>query len=293
MRSQLFVPADSEKMLAKATQSGADCLILDLEDSLTADRKPQGRKTALAFMKERRPPGQQIYVRINPLGSGMALQDLAAVMAGAPDGIMLPKCRSGADVRELDHYLSALEAREGLPQGQTKILPIVTEVAGGLFTMSSYQDCGPRLMGMMWGAEDLSADLGASIKRLPDGAYDDPYRLARTVTLLGAKAAGVIPFDTVFIDFKDLAGLETECLAARQAGFLAKPAIHPAQVETINRAFSVALDEVEWARKVVRAFADNPSSGVVGLDGVMLDRPHLRQAETLLARAEEQSRQPE
>jgi citrate lyase subunit beta/citryl-CoA lyase len=165
----------------------------------------------------------------------------------------------------------------------------VTEVAGGIFSMGSYADCGPRLFGMMWGAEDLSADVGASIKRLPDGVYDDPYRLARALTLLGARAAGVIPFDTVFIDFRDPEGLEAECLAARQAGFLAKPAIHPAQVDIINRAFSVTPEEIEWARKVVKAFADNPSSGVVGLEGVMLDRPHLRQAETILARAAEQS----
>ena len=288
MRSQLFVPADSERKMAKAAESGADCLILDLEDSLTPDRKPEGRRTALDFMRERRPPGKLIYVRINPLTSGMALDDLAAIMAGAPDGIMLPKARSGDDVRELGNYLSALEAREGIPQGRTRILPIVTEVAAGMFAMASYQNCGPRLIGLMWGAEDLSADVGASSKRLPDGSYDDPYRLARTLTLLGSVAAGVIPFDTVFIDFRDDEGLEAECLAARQAGFLGKPAIHPAQVETINRAFSVSAEEVEWAQKVVKAFADNPSSGVVGLEGVMLDRPHLRQAETILARAAEQ-----
>ncbi len=289
MRSQLFVPADSESKLAKAAGCPTDCLILDLEDSLTPHRKPEGRRTALAFMKESRPENQLIYVRINPLASGMALEDLAAIMAGAPDGIMLPKCRSGDDVRELAHYLNALEVREGLSPGQTKVLPIVTEVAAGMFSMSSYQDCSPRLIGMMWGAEDLSADLGASSNRQPDGAYDDPYRLARTLTLLGAVAAGVIPFDTVFIDFRDPQGLEAECLAARQAGFLGKPAIHPDQLEIINRAFSVTPEEVEWARKVVQAFADNPSSGVVGLDGVMLDRPHLKQAETLLARAESQA----
>lgn len=288
MRSQLFVPADSERKMAKGAESAADCLILDLEDSLTLDRKPEGRRMALAFMQERRPPAQQVYIRINPLTSGMALEDLAAIMAGAPDGIMLPKCRSGEDVRTLSLYLDALEAREGIEQGRTQILPIVTEVAAGVFTMSSYAGCSPRLMGMMWGAEDLSADVGASVKRLPDGSYDVPYRLARAVTLLGARAAGVIPFDTVFIDFRDPEGLEAECLAAREAGFLAKAAIHPAQVDIINRAFSVTEEEIEWARRVVKAFADNPSSGVVGLDGVMLDRPHLRQAETILARAAEQ-----
>ena len=286
MRSQLFIPADSEKKLAKGAESGADCLILDLEDSLTLERKPEGRRMALEFMRERRPPRQQVYVRLNPLTSGMLLEDLAAIMAGAPDGVMLPKCRSGEDVREVGYYLSALEAREGLPEGQTKILPICTEVAEGVFTMLSYKGCSPRLMGMTWGAEDLAADVGASIKRLPNGRYDDPYRMARSVVLLGAVAAGVVPFDTVFIDFRDPEGLEAECKAARQAGFLAKMAIHPAQVDIINRAFSVSSEELEWARKVVRAFADNPTSGVVGLEGVMLDRPHLRQAETIIARAD-------
>lgn len=288
MRSQLFVPADSEKKMVRGSESAADCLILDLEDSLTQERKPEGRRMALEFMRGRRPPGKQIYVRVNPLASGMILEDLAAIMAGAPDGIMLPKCRSGEDVALVGQYLSALEVREGVPEGQTKILPIVTEVATGVFTMPSYKGCSPRLIGMTWGAEDLAADVGASIKRLPDGVYDDPYRLARAVTLLGAVAAGVIPFDTVFIDFRDPKGLEAECVAARKAGFLAKMAIHPNQLEIINRTFSIAPDELDWARKVVQAFADNPTSGVVGLDGVMLDRPHLRQAETLIARAKAQ-----
>ena len=289
IRSQLFVPGDSEKKMAKGSESDADCLILDLEDSLIQDRKPEGRRMTLEFMQQRRPPGKQIYVRVNPLTSGMILEDLAAIMAGAPDGILLPKCRSGEDVAQVGHYLSALEAREGVPEGQTRILPICTEVAVGVFTMASYAGCSPRLIGMTWGAEDLAADVGASIKRLPDSRYDDPYRLARSVTLLGAVAAGVIPFDTVFIDFRDPEGLEEECLAARKAGFLAKMAIHPAQVDIINRAFSITPDELEWARKVVQAFADDPTSGVVGLDGVMLDRPHLRQAETIIARAAAQA----
>ena len=285
MRSQLFVPADSEKKMVRGSESAADCLILDLEDSLTQERKPEGRRMALEFMRGRRPPGKQIYVRVNPLTSGMILEDLSAIMAGAPDGIMLPKCRSGSDVTQVGHYLSALEAREGLPVGRTRILPIVTEVAQGVFTMPSYMGCSPRLIGMTWGAEDLAADVGASIKRLPNGRYDDPYRMARSLTLLGAVAAGVIPFDTVFIDFRDPEGLEAECMAARKAGFLAKMAIHPVQLDVINRAFTITPDELDWARKVVQAFADNPTSGVVGLDGMMLDRPHLRQAETLIARA--------
>lgn len=275
--------------MAKAADSAADCLILDLEDSLTPERRPEGRRLALDFLRARRRGGQQVYVRINPLGGPDALADLAAIMAGAPDGIMLPKCPSGEQVGMLDHYLSALEAREGIEQGQTRILPIVTEVAAGVFAMGSYRGCSARLYGMMWGAEDLAADIGAGIKRLPDGSYADAYRMARAATLLGAAAAGVVPFDTVFIDFRDPEGLEAECLAARKEGFRAKPAIHPAQLEIINRAFSVTADEVAWARRVVQAFADHPQAGVVALDGVMLDKPHLTQAKTLLDRAEEQT----
>ena len=283
MRSQLFVPGDSERKMAKATDSGADCLILDLEDSLTPERRPEGRRIIRAYLESRATRRQQLYVRINPLGSEAILADLAAIMPGAPDGVMLPKCRSGADVRVVDHYLSALEAREGLPAGSTKILPIVTEVAEAFFGLGSYAGCSPRLMGLMWGAEDVAADLGAGHNRRPDGSYEDVFRLGRSGTLLAAVAAGVIPFDTVFIDFRNLEGLEAECLAARRVGFLAKAAIHPGQVETINRAFSVTAEEVDWARRVVKAFADDPTAGVVGLDGVMLDKPHLRHAETILA----------
>ena len=287
MRSLLFVPGDSEKKMAKGAACAADGLILDLEDSVAPENRAVGRQLTRAFLERSDVPNLR-YVRINPLESPDALADLAAVVGGAPDGVMLPKCAGVEQVAQLDHYLSALEAREGLAPGGISILPIITETAAAMFSTHTYQQAGPRLTGLMWGAEDLSADLGASRKRLTDGQYDEPYRLARTLTLLAAHAAGVIPFDTVYVDFRDAAGLEAECLEGRQMGFLGKAAIHPDQVEIINRAYSVTAEEEAWAEKVVRVFAENPGMGVIGLDGVMLDRPHLRQAERLLARAKAQ-----
>ena len=287
MRSLLFVPADSEKKITKGAASAADGLILDLEDSVAPQNRPAGRELTRSFLAQPR-TGKTLIVRINPLATPDALPDLAAVAGGAPDGVMLPKCAGAEEVVRLDHYLTALEAREGLPPGQIKIFPIITETAAAMFTTHSYQGASPRLTALMWGAEDLSADLGASRKRREDGQYDDPYRLARTLTLLAAHAAEVIPMDTVFIDYRDEAGLRAECLEGRQMGFLGKAAIHPAQIAIINEAYSVTPQEEAWAAQVVAAFAENPGAGVIGMDGVMLDRPHLRQAERLLERAKAQ-----
>lgn len=286
MRSFLFVPADSEKKMEKGLTSGADALIVDLEDSVALERKAEGRALTLRFLKEKRRAEQSVFVRINPIHDPLALEDLAAVMAGAPDGIVLPKCQDEEDVWELGNYLSALEVREGLEKGTTRILPVATETAASVFGLPSYTQDEGRLYGLCWGAEDLSADLGASEKRNPDGTYKDVYRLARSHTLLASVAAGVAPIDTVFIDFRDDAGLEAECIAARKEGFVAKAAIHPQQVPIINQAFSVTPEEILWAEEVVKAFSENPGAGVIGLKGVMLDRPHLRQAEKILKRAQ-------
>jgi citrate lyase subunit beta / citryl-CoA lyase len=283
MRSLLFVPGDSDKKLEKSLGSGADALILDLEDSIAAGRKDAARHVTRAFL-DRRSGTAKLFVRINPLASGLALDDLAAVAGGRPDGIVLPKSAGGDDIRTLDHYLAALEAREGLPAGATRILPIVSETAAAMFALGSYQGCSPRLCGMMWGCEDLAAAVGASDNRLPDGSYPPPFELARSLCLLGAVAAGVAPIDTVFPDYRDEAGLEREAAAAARLGFTAKAAIHPAQIAAINRAFTPDAAAVAWARKVVAAFAANPDSGVVGLEGKMLDRPHLTAAERVLAR---------
>ena len=290
-RAWLFVPGDSERKLAKAEGIGADVLILDLEDAVAAERRPAGRALVREYLSARRVTSgarrPELWVRINPLASGEALADLAGVMPGAPDGIVLPKTDSGADAAQLAHYLAALEAREGIGDGRTRILPVATETARALFHLHSYTGVTPRLAGLTWGAEDLPAALGASTNRGADGELAFVYQLARSLCLAGAVAAGVQPVDTVYPDFRDAAGLEKTCARARMDGFTGKIAIHPDQVGVIQRAFSPTADEVARARRVVAAFRANPTAGTVGLDGQMLDKPHLTQAERVLALAGE------
>jgi citrate lyase subunit beta/citryl-CoA lyase len=285
MRSLLFVPGDSEKKLAKSLGSGADALILDLEDSVVAERKPEARKISRDFLGNRS-GSAKLFVRVNPLSSGMILDDLAAIVGGRPDGIVLPKSEGGDDIRKVDHDLAALEASEGLPVGGIAILPIVTETAAAMFALGTYAGSSARLCGMTWGCEDLAAAVGAAENRRPDNSYLPPFELARSLCLFGASAAGVAAIDTVFTDFRDDAGLDRESRAAERVGFTGKVAIHPAQIATINRAFTPNAAAVSWARKVVDAFAANPSAGTVGLEGKMLDRPHLRAAQRVLERAE-------
>lgn len=283
MRSILFVPGDSERKIGKAGASGADALILDLEDSVAPENKAAARTCTRAALAE--PRSSLAYVRINGLDTGLAEADLEAVMSGRPDGIVLPKSRSDRDVRDLSSRLDALEAAHGSPPGSTRILPIVTETAASLFHVGTYHDAGPRLAAMSWGAEDLSADLGASANRDETGAYLDAYRLARTLCLAGAVAAGVAPVDTVYTNFRDDDGLRREAEAAAREGFTAKLAIHPAQVPVINEVFTPSGEALDRARRIVEAFSDAGNAGVIGLDGEMLDRPHLARAEKLLARA--------
>lgn len=282
MRSFLFVPADSERKFARGKESGADALIIDLEDSVAAAKRPEARILAGRFLAETRPASQAFFVRINPLASGLALDDLAAVMPGRPDGIVLPKS-TPEGVTRLDHYLEAFEAAHGIPPGTTRILVIATETPAAMFRLGGYEGCSARLCGLSWGAEDLAAVLGAANRR-PDGVYDDTFRLARALCVLGASAADVAPIDTVYTDFRNDEGLRAECAAARRAGFTGKIAIHPAQVPVINAAFSASAEELAWARRVIEAFAANPHAGTIGIDGKMVDRPHLVLAERLLAR---------
>lgn len=284
MRSLLFVPGDSEKKLAKSLGSDADVLIADLEDSVVPDRKEEARRITRDFLAARR-GGAKLFVRVNPLASGMILADLAALAGGRPDGIVLPKAEGSGDIGAVDHYLAALEAREGLSPGAIAILPIVTETAAAMFALGSYAGSSARLCGMMWGCEDLATAVGAAENRGTDGRYAQPFELARSLCLFAAAAAGVAAIDTVFTDFRDDAGLESEARAAERCGFTAKAAIHPNQVATINRAFTPDERAIAWARKVVDAFAANPAAGVVGLDGRMLDRPHLHAARRVLGRA--------
>ena len=280
MRSMLFVPADSERKLARGLESGADALILDLEDSVAAANRPTARKLARDFLEAHGPDRILHYVRINPLVSGLALDDLAATVAGRPDGILLPKCLP-EDVRTLDHYLSALEASAGMPAGKIRIIAIATETPQAVFALGGYAGVSPRLEAITWGAEDLSACLGGHNKTI-DGAYDGPYQLARSLCLLAAAAAEVTAIDTIYTDFKDPDGLKGECLAARRSGFAAKMAIHPAQLAIINEAFSVSATEREWAERVIAAFAASPDAGTLALDGRMIDKPHLTLARRLL-----------
>ncbi|HUE47348.1 MAG TPA: CoA ester lyase [Aestuariivirgaceae bacterium] len=274
MRSLLFVPADSERKIARGLASGADVMILDLEDSVAAANKGAARQLAAETLEGRR-GGPMLIVRVNALESGLLEADLEAVMPAGPDGFMQPKTRNAEDVKTL-----AAMAGSGLP-----IIAIATETAQALFGLASYADAVPPLAGLTWGAEDLSSDLGAEASRDEAGALTDPYRLARTLCLAGARAAGVEPIDTVYVNYRDHEGLEAECRAAARDGFTGKMAIHPDQVAPINRAFTPAPEAVSRARRIVEAFQAAGDAGVVGLDGEMLDRPHLVRAEQLLARA--------
>jgi len=287
MRSMLFLPADSEKKIAKGEDTNADGLILDIEDSVALTRKDEARRLARAYL-DARPLGsrkKKLLVRINPLDGTMTLDDLAAVVGGAPDYVLLPKYRTREDVIRLDHYLSALEVREGVPRGHIRILVIGTETGQGVLNLGGLTGASPRLAYVSWGEFDLSADVGAETHLLPDGGWDDLFRTARALCLAAAASAGIEPCNTVFTDYKDDDGLERAALGARRAGFTCMMAIHPNQVDTINRVFSVGEKELDWARRVVAAFDANPDTGVVGLDGIMLDKPHYTQAKRLIARA--------
>jgi citrate lyase subunit beta/citryl-CoA lyase len=287
LRSLLFVPGDSPKKLDKGMTSGADALIVDLEDSISAANKESARKTALAFLKEARAAKRRprLLVRVNAIETGLTDGDLDAVMAAAPDAIMLPKAEGGASVVHLDAKLAVREAENGLLDNSTGIVALATETAAALFLAGTFRNASPRLTGLTWGAEDLSADLGAQANRDKDGHFLDPYRLARCLCLAGAASAGVQPIDTVYVDFKNDAGLRRETEEARRDGFTAKMAIHPGQVAIINEVFTPTAEAVAHARRVVEAFAAAPGGGVVGIDGVMYDRPHLVRAQTLLAQA--------
>ena len=282
-RSYLFVPADSERKLAKARESSADALIIDLEDSVAAEARPAGRDIAATFLSEQSP--MPVWVRINPLGTEDAEQDLHAVMPAAPAGIVLPKCGGADDLKTLGKLLKTLEVGHGIPRGQTRVLPIVTERPDALFRLHEYGNVGERLYGMSWGAEDLSAAVGATTSRDEHGQWLPPYELARSLCLFGAAAAGVAAIDTVYTNFRDASGLATYAAAARRDGFDGMLAIHPAQVDPINNAFTPTADEISRAERIVRLFTENPGAGTLGLDGEMIDRPHLLQARRILDRA--------
>jgi citrate lyase subunit beta / citryl-CoA lyase len=286
MRSLLFVPADSAKKLDKAMTSGADALIVDLEDSIALDGKARARQSAAAFLEDAMASAARPYmmVRVNGLQTGLIDADLDAIAGAKPDAIMLPKAEGGASVIHADAKLAVREAQNGLPDGHIKILPIATETAAALFVAGTFAGASVRLLGLTWGAEDLSAELGAQANRDAQGLWLDPYRLARSLCLAGAAAARVPAIDTVYVDFRNSEGFRRECEEACRDGFLGKMAIHPAQVPIINEVFTPSAKAIAHARAVVAAFAAEPGAGVVGIGGLMYDRPHLTRAEQLLAR---------
>jgi citrate lyase subunit beta / citryl-CoA lyase len=286
MRSFLFVPADSPNKLAKAMTCGADALIVDLEDSIALERKDAARKSAAAFLTDAiaAPSRPYLLVRVNGLQTGLTDADLDAVAAAKPDAIMLPKAEGGTSVIHADAKLAVREAQNDLPDGYIKILPIATETATALFVAGTFAGASERLIGLTWGAEDLSAELGAHANRDAQGRFLDPYRLARVLCLAGAAAAQVPAIDTVYVDFRDETGFRRECEEAVRDGFTGKMAIHPAQVPIINEAFTPSADAIARAQAIVDEFAKNPGAGVVGIGGVMVDRPHLVRALRLLER---------
>ncbi len=288
MKSWLFAPGDSEKKLAKAIASEADIALLDLEDSVAPENKPAARALVadvLASSDNR----ARLWVRINPLTTPDAIADLAAVMPAAPGGLFLPKAEGAADITRLHHYLTAFEAAHGLVQGSTLVAALVTETAAAMFRTGEYATEYPgreRLVAISWGAEDLSSALGAREQRGPDGEYSHTYEMARSLCLIGAAAAGVAAIETVQPEFRDLEALEKRARRVRAQGFAGMLAIHPAQVAPINAAFTPSAEELAHARAIVQAFAENPGAGTIGLNGAMLDRPHLVLAQRLLAEAE-------
>jgi citrate lyase subunit beta/citryl-CoA lyase len=288
MRSLLFIPADDERKLDKGMGSGADALILDLEDAVSAGRKADARAMAAQYLADTRPcEGRPLlYVRINAMDTGLWQEDLAGVVSARPDGILLPKPHSGEDVHRLSIALHHEEERAAVPAGATRIIAIATESPHALFRLDTYAGSSTRLEALTWGAEDLSAMIGATATREADGrTWTSPYRLARDLTLFAAAAAGVQALDTVFVNFRDGEGLRLECEAAARDGFTGKMAIHPGQLATINAAFTPGPGEVAAAEEIVQLFADNPGAGALSHRGQMVDKPHLVRAERTLARA--------
>ena len=285
MRSLLFVPADGGRKLDKAMASGADGVIVDLEDSIALESKAAARKSAADFLKDacRAASRPRIIVRVNAIETGLIDEDLDAVVGTQPDAILLPKAQGGASVIHADAKIAVREAIAGLSDGSIKILAIATETAAALFLAGTYGGASQRLIALTWGAEDLSADLHAETNRGDDGSFLDPYRLARALCLAGAAAAQVAALDTVTPDFRNTVLLRREAQEARRDGFSGKIAIHPTQVPIINEVFTPTADAIANARAIIAAFEANPGRGAVAVEGVMYDRPHLARARYLIS----------
>jgi citrate lyase subunit beta/citryl-CoA lyase len=283
LRSLLFVPGDSERKFAKARASEADALILDLEDSVSPSQKLAARDIVARLLEDPASRDWQFFVRVNALDTGLTLGDLSAVVKPGLDGVMIPKANGAEDLQRFGCYLDALETKAGMPLGSVRTAVVATETARAMFALGSYTPAHPRLVALTWGAEDLAAALGATDNKDPDGAWTFPYQVARAQSLFAASSADVAPIDTIHADFRDFDGLERECRRSRRDGFLGRMAIHPDQVATINRCYAPSEVELAHARRIVEAFAANPNAGTVGIDGRMVDIPHLKAAQKALA----------
>lgn len=283
-RSWLFAPGDSEKKMTKAMEGEADIVLIDLEDAVAPDAKAAARPMVHDFIKAHPEHRARLWVRINPFDGPHTLADLAAVMPAHPGGIMLPKVYGRADVEKLDHCLSALEVANGIEEGSTLVIVLITETAEAMFHTGSYKGA-PRVVALTWGAEDLADSIGASSNRNEDGSYSFTYELARSLTVLGAATAGVTAVETISADFRDLDALKARAEKVRRDGFRGMMAIHPAQVPVINAAFTPTEAEIAEAQEIVDVFAANPGVGAIGWKGGMLDRPYLARAERLLRQA--------
>lgn len=283
LRTPLFAPGDSARKAEKALATAADAVILDLEDSVAPSAKDAARALVAELLRGLARPG--VVVRVNPPGTPWYLSDLAAVVPGRPDAVMLPKCQSAADLAALDHHLEALEAAAGLPHRGIAVLPIVTETAASVLALPDMARACPRVAAFCFGAEDLSADLGI-VPRDAQGTYPAPVAAARAAVLVAAATAGLPAIDTPWPDPRDADGLAREAAQAAVDGFSGKLCIHPSQIEAVAAAFTPAPSRIAWARAVVDGFAANQGAGVFSLEGKMIDRPHLKMAERILALAE-------
>lgn len=284
-RSWLFVPADDEHKIARGRTSGADAIILDLEDSIAPARRSVGRSLVHDVLGDQVPTDPDVWVRINPLDTDDALEDLAAIVGPGLSGVVLPKFRSGADALALGHHLDALEVRSGLERGSVGVMVVATETPTALFRLGELADVGSRIRAVTWGAEDLAASVGALVNTDDSGNWEAPFELARSLALHCAAAAGTQAVDTLHGAFRDEDGLRVSAARAARHGFTGKLAIHPGQIPVINTAFDVSDDELERCHAIVAAFAAEPAVGVVAIEGRMYDRPHLVQAERILGRA--------
>ncbi len=283
LRSLLFVPGDSERKFARAKTCGADALILDLEDSVVPAQKARARDQVAAWLDDPAPRGWSLIVRVNAIDTGLTLDDLAAVVKPGLDAILIPKANGGEDVARFGYYLDAFETKIGMPLGSIKLAVVATETPRAMFGLASYAPAHPRLVALTWGGEDLAAALGATDNREADGGWTEPYRAARVQCLFAAAAAEVTPVETIQVDFRDLVGLERDCRRSRRDGFLGRMAIHPDQIATINRCYTPSEIEIDHARRIVAAFDADPGAGALGIDGKMVDIPHLKAARKVLA----------